>query len=91
MITALVPPLQTRILNRAIQIFGAMGLSPDTPLAYLWSWGRALQILDGPDEVHYRAVARNEIKRAKRERGNNLTAEGYQHGRYVPAIGANSG
>ena len=33
MITALVPPLQTKILNCAIQIFGAMGLSPDTPLA----------------------------------------------------------
>lgn len=91
MITALVPPLQTRILNRAIQIFGAMGLSPDTPLAYLWSWGRALQILDGPDEVHYRAVARNEIKRAKEQRGNNLTTDGYQHGRYVPIVDGHNG
>ena len=88
MITALVPPLQTRILNRAIQVFGAMGLSPDTPLAYLWSWGRALQILDGPDEVHLRAVARHEIKRAQRDRGNNITPEGYQQGYFVPAGGA---
>jgi len=84
MITALVPPLQTKITNRAIQVFGAMGLSPDTPLPYLWSWGRALQILDGPDEVHYRAVARNEIKRAQNERGNNLTPAIYQQSRYVP-------
>jgi acyl-CoA dehydrogenase len=48
--------LQTRVLDRAMQIFGAMGLTPDTPLAALWSWGRALRLLDGPDEVHLRTV-----------------------------------
>ena len=42
--------LQTRVLDRAIQMFGAMGLSNDTPLAYLWTWGRALRFIDGPDE-----------------------------------------
>jgi acyl-CoA dehydrogenase len=84
MITALVPPLQTKIINRAIQVFGAMGLSPDTPLPYLWSWGRALQILDGPDEVHLRAVAKNEIKRARNDRSDNLAGEAYQQGRFVP-------
>lgn len=84
MITALVPPLQTKIINRAIQVFGAMGLSPDTPLAYLWSWGRALQILDGPDEVHYRAVARNEIKAAQNKRATTVTTDGFSQGRYVP-------
>ena len=57
--------LQTRVLDRAIQVFGAMGLSPDTPLARLWSWGRALRLLDGPDEVHLRSVARAELARAK--------------------------
>ena len=87
MITALVPPLQTKIVNRAIQVFGAMGLSPDTPLPYLWSWGRALQILDGPDEVHLRAVARYEIKRAGEDRGNNVISEGYRQSRYVPSKG----
>jgi acyl-CoA dehydrogenase len=46
--------LQTRVVDRAIQVFGAMGLTPDTPLAYLWTWGRALRFLDGPDEVHLR-------------------------------------
>jgi acyl-CoA dehydrogenase len=64
--------LQTRVLDRAIQVFGAMGLSPDTPLAYLWTWGRALRLLDGPDEVHLRAVARTELARAKARRGANV-------------------
>ncbi|EHR69451.1 acyl-CoA dehydrogenase [Burkholderiales bacterium JOSHI_001] len=57
--------LQTRVLDRAMQVFGAMGLGPDTPLARLWAWGRALRVLDGPDEVHLRTVAREELKRAK--------------------------
>ena len=60
--------LQTQVLDRAIQVFGAMGLSPDTPLARLWSWGRALRILDGPDEVHLRSIARAELGRAKTRR-----------------------
>lgn len=61
--------LQTRVVNRAIQVFGAMGLSPDTPLAYFWTWGRALQLLDGPDEVHLRSVARHELAHARENRG----------------------
>jgi acyl-CoA dehydrogenase len=61
--------LQTRVLDRAMQVFGAMGLTPDTPLARLWSWGRALRFLDGPDEVHLRSIARDELKRVKSRRG----------------------
>ncbi|MEI8029497.1 MAG: acyl-CoA dehydrogenase family protein [Comamonadaceae bacterium] len=57
--------LQTRVVNRAMQVFGAMGLSPDTPLAYFWTWGRAMQLLDGPDEVHLRTVARHELDQAR--------------------------
>ena len=63
--------LQTRVLERAMQVFGAMSLSPDTPLARLWAWGRALRFLDGPDEVHLRTIARAELKRAKGQRGRN--------------------
>lgn len=63
--------LQTRVLDRAMQVFGAMSLSPDTPLARLWAWGRALRFLDGPDEVHLRGVARAELKRAKGRRGGH--------------------
>jgi acyl-CoA dehydrogenase len=55
--------LQTRVLDRAIQVFGAAGLTEDTPLAYLWTWGRALRFIDGPDEVHLRTVARAELKK----------------------------
>jgi len=62
--------LQTRVLDRAMQVFGAMGLTPDTPLAYLWTWGRAMRFLDGPDEVHLRVVARNELGKAKAKMGS---------------------
>ena len=61
--------LQVRVVDRAMQIFGAMGLSPDTPLAYFWTWGRALQIMDGPDEVHLRTVARHELALARERKG----------------------
>ena len=61
--------LQTRVMDRAMQIFGAMGLSPDTPLAYFWTWGRALHLMDGPDEVHLRSVARHELALAKERMG----------------------
>lgn len=62
--------LQTRVLDRAMQVFGAMGLTPDTPLAALWSWGRAMRFLDGPDEVHLRTVARAELARARATAGS---------------------
>jgi acyl-CoA dehydrogenase len=65
--------LQTRVVDRAMQVFGAMGLSPDTPLAALWSWGRAMHLMDGPDEVHLRTVARHELALA-RERSGSLSA-----------------
>jgi len=62
--------LQTRVLDRAMQVFGAMGLTPDTPLAQLWSWGRAMRFLDGPDEVHLRTIARAELARARADAGS---------------------
>ena len=61
-IKVVVPRLQTAVLSRAMQVYGAMGLTDDTPLAFLWSWGRALQFIDGPDEVHLRTVARHEMR-----------------------------
>ncbi|SAL86559.1 acyl-CoA dehydrogenase [Caballeronia arvi] len=63
MIKALVPTVHTNVCDRAIQVFGAMGLSPDTPLADHWTWGRALRFADGPDQVHLQTVARMEIRR----------------------------
>ena len=61
--------LQSNVLDRAIQVFGAMGLSPDTPLAQFWTWGRALHFMDGPDEVHLRSVARHELAQARSRMG----------------------
>jgi acyl-CoA dehydrogenase len=72
-IKIIAPRLQARVLDRAIQIFGAMGLTPDTPLAYLFTWARALRFIDGPDEVHLRVVAREELRRA-RARAGSLSA-----------------
>lgn len=62
--------LQTRVLDRAIQVFGAMGLTNDTPLAQLWGWGRALRFIDGPDEVHLGVVAKAELKRIRDAAGS---------------------
>jgi acyl-CoA dehydrogenase len=68
MIKAVVPRVQTEVCDRAMQVFGAMGLSDETPLALLWTWGRILRIADGPDEVHLRTVARREMKDAATRR-----------------------
>lgn len=62
MIKAIVPAMQCRVTDRAMQVFGAMGMSPDTPLGDLYTWGRALRYADGPDEVHLRSIARTEFK-----------------------------
>lgn len=61
--------LQTRVIDRAVQVFGAMGLTSDTPLAGFLSWARALRFVDGPDEVHLRMIARNEIGRIRKDLG----------------------
>lgn len=62
MIKALVPGMSTRVVDRAIQVFGAMGLTTDTPLAELYTWGRCLRFADGPDEVHLQSIAKMEIR-----------------------------
>jgi acyl-CoA dehydrogenase len=55
--------LQTRVVDRAMQVFGGMGLTCDTPLSLLWTMGRALRLADGPDEVHLGVVAKAELAR----------------------------
>lgn len=61
------PNLLTRVADRAIQLFGAAGFTPDFPLAEFYAMGRWLRIADGPDEVHRRSVARAELGRLKAE------------------------
>jgi acyl-CoA dehydrogenase len=51
------------ILDRAVQLHGAGGVSQDFPLAELWAGARTLRLADGPDEVHQRSLARRELKR----------------------------
>ncbi|MEO6504238.1 MAG: acyl-CoA dehydrogenase family protein [Jatrophihabitantaceae bacterium] len=59
------PRAASYVLDRAIQTFGAAGVSGDTPLAEMWAGLRTLHLADGPDEVHLRSVARVELNRAR--------------------------
>lgn len=65
MIKAVAPQVACDVIDRAIQVHGAAGVSDDTPLARLYSWHRAMRIFDGPDEVHLRSIARAELGREK--------------------------
>ena len=51
------------ILDQAVQLYGAGGVSQDFPLAELWAAARTLRLADGPDEVHQRSLARRELKK----------------------------
>ena len=51
-----------RVIDRAIQVHGGGGVSDDFGLARAWAHARTLRILDGPDEVHRRAIARTELR-----------------------------
>jgi acyl-CoA dehydrogenase len=61
------------VLDRAIQVHGALGMSDDTPLAGMWRFSRMLKVADGPDEVHKMVIARRELnhwaKQAEAEAG----------------------
>jgi acyl-CoA dehydrogenase len=52
-----------QVLDRAIQVHGALGVSDDTPLARMWRDLRMLRLADGPDEVHKQVIARRELQR----------------------------
>jgi acyl-CoA dehydrogenase len=69
LIKVAVPRMQVTIANRAMQTFGAKGLTQDTPLADIWTQGRILQYADGPDEVHLRTIARHEVREAEKRNG----------------------
>jgi alkylation response protein AidB-like acyl-CoA dehydrogenase len=66
MIKLVAPNVSCRVLDLAIQAFGAAGLSGDTPLAALYAGQRSLRIADGPDEVHQRTIARLELAEQQR-------------------------
>jgi acyl-CoA dehydrogenase len=60
------PAMACRVIDRAIEVHGGMGVSNDTPLAYFYAWARVLRIVDGPDAVHRRTVARMEMTKTAR-------------------------
>src|ERR1700742_3172100 len=64
-IKAVAPQMAGNVIDRAIQVHGAAGVSEDTVLARMYAWQRAMRIFDGPDEVHMRTIARAELGKEK--------------------------
>jgi acyl-CoA dehydrogenase len=65
MIKVMAANMVMNVLDRAIQVHGAMGMSDDTPIARFWRENRSMRIVDGPDEVHRMTIARRECRRWK--------------------------
>ncbi|MBV9826196.1 MAG: acyl-CoA dehydrogenase family protein [Alphaproteobacteria bacterium] len=63
MIKVVAPKMLLAVIDRAIQAHGAAGVSQDFGLAYAWARSRVMRIVDGPDEVHKRAIARVELRK----------------------------
>jgi acyl-CoA dehydrogenase len=62
-VKAMVPEITCRIIDQAIQMHGATGISKWTPLAQMYAGQRTLRLADGPDEVHHMVVGRNEVQK----------------------------
>jgi acyl-CoA dehydrogenase len=62
MIKVVAPNMALRVIDRAIQAHGALGVSSDTFLAEAWAGARTLRLADGPDEVHRETIARLELR-----------------------------
>jgi len=63
MVKTVAANMYQRVVDRAMQTHGAMGVTNDTPLVQLFSYARILRLADGPDEVHNQVVARRELRR----------------------------
>lgn len=59
MIKIVVPNMAIRVLERSMQMHGAVGLSQDTPMAHMYAYARTLRLADGPDQVHMMQLGRN--------------------------------
>ena len=62
-IKVVAPTMALKVIDRAVQVHGGGGVTEDFPLARMWAHMRTLRLADGPDEVHKRSIARNEIKK----------------------------
>ncbi|MEX0327633.1 MAG: acyl-CoA dehydrogenase family protein [Ruegeria sp.] len=67
-IKVVAPRVALKVIDEAVQIFGAQGISQDTPLASAWTHVRTLRLADGPDAVHLRQVARAELRKHTQEK-----------------------
>ncbi|GAA1941911.1 acyl-CoA dehydrogenase family protein [Brevibacterium antiquum] len=65
-IKVVAPAMALKIIDRAIQVHGGAGVTEDFPLASMWAHMRTLRLADGPDEVHKRSIARNEMKKYRK-------------------------
>ncbi|MBB3283888.1 acyl-CoA dehydrogenase family protein [Mitsuaria sp. BK037] len=63
MIKIVAPTMALKVIDWAMQVHGGMGVSDDTPLAYMWAGQRTLRFADGPDEVHRNSLAKLELAR----------------------------
>ncbi|WP_276521009.1 acyl-CoA dehydrogenase family protein [Tomitella gaofuii] len=63
------PQMALKVLDRAVQVHGAGGVTDDFPLARTWAGVRTLRLADGPDEVHKRAIARQELRKHRNAGG----------------------
>jgi acyl-CoA dehydrogenase len=61
-VKAMVPEKVCNIIDHAIQMHGATGISQWTPLAHMYAQQRTLRLADGPDEVHHMVVGRDEVR-----------------------------
>jgi acyl-CoA dehydrogenase len=61
MIKVVAPQMACQVIDWAIQVFGAAGMSQDFPIAYYYTLARTLRFADGPDEVHRNAIAKIEL------------------------------
>lgn len=78
-VKAMVPERVCKIIDEAIQVFGATGISQWTPLARMYAGQRTLRLADGPDEVHWHVVGRAEIARFE---GDAQPTTDYERGNY---------
>ncbi|MGO8833988.1 MAG: acyl-CoA dehydrogenase family protein [Roseiarcus sp.] len=62
-IKVIAPRVALEVIDQAVQMHGGAGVSQDFPLASMWVHVRTLRLADGPDAVHRRVIARNELKR----------------------------
>ncbi|PSJ60959.1 acyl-CoA dehydrogenase family protein [Pseudaminobacter soli (ex Li et al. 2025)] len=67
-IKVVAPRMALKVTDEAVQLFGAQGISQDTPLARAWTHLRTLRLADGPDAVHRRQIARAELRKYTQEK-----------------------